>query len=335
MRNGSPGYEPERALAALTDMKAKGYNVVRVFISDSNIGSSAGGLSLGYMQNVADFLQKAKSKNIYVMLTIPLIPKEGGYYVANQNPDFIEDINWFYLSSEGIEAKKRYTKDFINNLIRLNAPMDAILSYNIENEAYFMEDKKPFSLTLGRVTTANGQTYDLSNLSQKQQMMDSNLVYWINQVRAAILEVDPTALVAPGFFSPVAVGGSDPRVIRTYWPIQDPDKGGSNADYIDLHYYPGFRSVIEEMNSFEIVGNSNKKPLLMGEFGTYKSIYSSVSNAAIAAKTAQIESCPYGFDGWSFWTWDTTEQPELYNAVESSGVINSAVAPVYRPDPCK
>jgi hypothetical protein len=35
----------------------------------------------------------------------------------------------------------------------------------------------------------------------------------------------------------------------------------------------------------------------------------------------QVESCKYGFDGWIFWTWDLTEQPDFFNALRDEGQI--------------
>jgi hypothetical protein len=48
----------------------------------------------------------------------------------------------------------------------------------------------------------------------------------------------------------------------------------------------------------------------------------------------QRDSCAYGFDGWLLWTWDTYEQPELWTALSGGRVIEQALAPVTRADPC-
>ena len=48
----------------------------------------------------------------------------------------------------------------------------------------------------------------------------------------------------------------------------------------------------------------------------------------------QAESCQYGFDGWLFWTWDTTEQGEFFTALEEEALIDRSLSPVTRPDPC-
>jgi hypothetical protein len=325
-----PGrYDAARADAALVKMRQDGYNVVRVFLNDIAIGATPSGLNSAYLANLTDFLVRAKAQSIYTQITLVFLPKNGTYYVSNQNPAQIEGENWFYMAPEAVDAKKRYARDLVNGLIARNAPLDYVFSYNIENEAYFREDLKPVSLTGGTVSTLAG-TFNPG--TQKQQMMDANLVQWINQVRSAIRAVDSTALVAPGFFAPRAVTGSDPRIIRTYWAIADPAVGGSSADYVDLHSYPVGQTLGADVASFEI--STNKKPLVMGEFGAFKSVWPNLTNAAYALRDWQIASCnQYGFDGWLLWTWDTSEQAELWNCMDSNGAINGVLAPIVRPNP--
>ena len=48
----------------------------------------------------------------------------------------------------------------------------------------------------------------------------------------------------------------------------------------------------------------------------------------------QKQSCTYDIDGWLLWTWDTNEQPDLWNAMSDGGVIDKALSPKTRPDPC-
>ena len=83
---------------------------------------------------------------------------------------------------------------------------------------------------------ADGLTYDMSSPASQQQLMENGLIYFTDQVRAAIVAVDPTALVTVGFFpphgpNPFLIG--DPRVISVY-----PAIASSTADFVDLHGYP-------------------------------------------------------------------------------------------------
>lgn len=151
-------------------------------------------------------------------------------------------------------------------------------------------------------------------------------------MRLSILEVDPTALVSVGFFHPSLPNVSrigDPRIAVTRPAIWD-----SQADFIDLHAYPGFElNLAQYMQNFGLDGQQ-AKPVIMGEFGGEVSRFASLDAAAQRFVDWQVESCQYGFDGWIFWTWDLTEQPDFFNARMGGGQIEKSLAPVTRPDAC-
>jgi hypothetical protein len=108
----------------------------------------------------------------------------------------------------------------------------------------------------------------------------------------------------------------------------------SQIDFVDLHAYPGFElNLKQHVENFGVNG-MEEKPIIMGEFGGEISRFSSIQDAAKRLVKWQVESCSYGFDGWIFWTWDLTEQPDFFNALMKDGAINGVLAPVIRPDPC-
>jgi len=332
-------YEPARAKAALAEMKLAGYNVVRVFINVVCAGDPNGGLSSSYMVNFADFLRLARANDILVLITTDDVPKSHGYTVP-MDPyccTRFAGYNLHYLTAGGVEANTRFWQDFIWALIAQGAPFDAIFAYELRNEQFYEVDRPPLTLTSGLVRTANGRSYDMADPNEKLRMMDENLVYWVDQLREAILKLDPTALVGVGFFvpqkpNPARIG--DPRVVRTYWAIADQEIGGSSVDFVDLHAYPHPDFTLAmNVENFEI-GGFTRKPILMGEFGAFRDYYWSAAFAAQELQNWQVESCRQGFDGWLLWTWDTDEQPELWNALSESQVINQALSPRNGPDPC-
>jgi hypothetical protein len=327
----NPGfYDPERAGAALQAMHAAGYNIVRIFVDccreGNNVGDPAGGISTAYLENVIDFLMKAEANEIYVLLISDLTPAQGGYDDMWQHCcTTFDGENLRYLTPGGRRGERRFNQDFIRALIERQAPMEAIFAYDLTNEVHFSVDKAPFSLTAGKVTTANHQTYDMASPDDKRRMMDENLVYWIDQQRAAILEVDPTALVTVSF--PAINSGQ--TTVHTGPAIWE-----STADFIDLHAYLGWGLSLEDyVNRFEIRGY-NEKPIILGEFGAAKRGYPSAAVAAQALQEMQVDSCGYGLDGWLLWTWDGDEQTELWNGLSENGEISTVLAPKERPDPC-
>jgi|GEM_PF-1495006 len=327
----NPGfYDPERAELALQTMRAAGYNVVRIFIDccreGNNVGDPAGGLSDAYLENVIDFLKRAEANKIYVLLISDLTPAQGGYDdLWQQCCTTFDGENLRYLTSGGHRAERRFNQDFIRALIERQAPMKAIFAYDLTNEVHFSVDKPPFNLFSGKVTTANHQTYEMASPEEKRRMMDENLVYWIDQQRAAILEVDPTALVTVSF--PAINSGQ--TTVHTGPAIRE-----STADFIDLHAYLGWGLSLEDyVDRFEIQGYT-EKPIILGEFGAAKRAYPSAAVAAQALQEMQVGTCGYGFDGWLLWTWDGDEQKELWNGLSENGEISAALAPKERPDPC-
>ncbi len=329
-----PGkYDGEHVEVALERMHTDGYNVVRVFVSQNTIGAADGGLSRPYLQNVADFLGRARNNHVFVMLTQDWLP--GGKYGQLIGQGCCELFNFNNaqdLPATAVEAYQLYYADFITGLLALAAPTDDIFGYELRNEYYFDTNYPPFNLASGTVTTANGKTYDMSSAADKQKMAEENLPYFIDQVRLSILKLDPTALVSVGFFQPQSPNPTrqgDPRLVVTAPAIWN-----SQADFIDLHAYPDAGLSLQEyVQNFGING-MEAKPIIMGEFGGATANFASVDAAAQKFASWQAESCAYGFDGWIFWTWDTTEQSDFLNALQGNSSIERALAPVNRPDPC-
>jgi len=336
----SPGfYDHAAAEQALQKMHADGYNVVRVFLettTTTSISGSPNGLSSAYIDNVENFLEVADANKIHVIFVTDWIADSAPYneIVARECCEMFNSSNAVHLSASGVEASGLFYRDFVSELIERNAPLAAVFSFNLSNELAFDANEPPLSWDSGSVTLGNGQTYDMSVPEDKKRIIDDGLVYYIEQVRLAILEVDSTSIVGVGFFAPQGPNPhriGDTRVIRTYPAIWE-----SQADYIDLHAYPypGDLTLAQSVENYEING-MQEKPIMMGEFGAFKAAYPNSQAAALALQAWQIESCQYGFDGWLLWTWDNEFSGELYSALTDGGAINGVLAPVIRPDPCQ
>jgi len=325
-------YDPDRVDATLAQMAADGYNVVRIFLNSypGGLPGESAPLSPAYLDNAGDVLRRAKTHGLLVLYTADWLPESAAWSFASD--PLIEDVNAIYLSAGGLHMNERFWGEFAGGLVERGAPLDALLAYELRNELYFTELYPPFSLGSGLVRTANGETYDLSSPDAHRQLLEDNLVLWVDRMRAAILKVDPTALVTVGFFQPKGPNTSragDDRLIETSEVIRR-----STADFIDLHGYPG-----GDLNLRQIVENFDlppvtDKPILLGEFGAEHGSYPSIDDAVRVLVEWQLESCTYGFDGWLLWTWDSVEQASFWNALDAEGALERALAPAVRPDPC-
>ena len=332
-------YDSGRAEAALSRMATDGYNVVRVFVSEICVDECAGdprtgSLRTAYIANLVDFLRRAKKHGVFVLLTNDWLPPNTTYVsdLAGVRLEWFDDVNQLFLSPQGIVAQRHLWTDLVKALLRQGAPMDAIFAYELWNEANVLSDKAPFSLTTGRVTAANGQTYDMANASDHKRIIDEGFVFLIDEVRAAIREVDPTALVTMGFFhdtEPNPARRGDTRLVRTRAVIER-----STADFVDIHPYADDELTFPQFMQNYGIDGPVAKPIVMGEFGGSKRAYRSATQAAEALVSWQRQSCAYGIDGWLLWTWDTTEQPDLWNALDAGGAIEGALSPARRADPC-
>ena len=318
----APGlYDPAIAEASLRQMQADGYNIVRVIVDccrpSRNVGSNQYGISPAYIDNVVDFLNRAKAHELYVYLVLHLTPAEGPY---NQSWDpytgRFAGANLRYLTRGGFTAKARYDQDFIRALIERQAPLDVVFAYDLTDGVGYDTDQLPFTLEHDtRVNTVNGNWYDIAVPEERRRMMDENMVYWIDEQRAAILEVDPTALVTASFRTPT----DDSRQGHPHpaW--------GSAADFVEVDVILQIGDRWENypwlFREAQQVDGASEKPILIGRLAA-----AGFSGSQRAEKIIrwQAASCEYGVDGWL-----------LTDFFGPQGTINDALAPVNRPDPCE
>lgn len=327
-------YDARRAGAALGQMKALDYNAVRVFLGGDCAGcpgAQGGGISRAYARNVVDFLRRAKKAGQLVILTTQWLPSSYGAQIGDS--PLVDDVNRIYLTDGGIQAYATFWRDFVLELRRQRAPLDVVLAYDVVNEGAMVVDQAPFTLTSGTLRAPGGGRYDLADPAAKERLLGDGLVTFGNRIRSAIRKVDPTALVSASFFIPKAphpIREGDTRDLRTRPVIE-----GSALDLVDIHLYAGDKLPLARLMENYGVAGPTRKPIIIGETGAFRDTFSRASDGASAITELQAGSCSYGIDGWLLWTWDSDEQPELWNAGSDGGVIGQELSPKKRADPCK
>ncbi len=359
-------YNSSDVESALNSMNYYGYNVVRIFIDPghwSRIGiankngvaglwDSTPQLDVNYMNNVADFIKRATVHKIYVIPVLNELPYNSPYMGTVVPDPKIGGINAFYLNQTYINAKKRYAEDFV---VALKARIDAwrmttIFAYALENELFFDASYPPFSSSSIIVNTADGQSYNMGDASQRQQAADSNMVHWAITLTNAIKMKDHDTMTTVGFFTYNIVGKPGPNgLLMGNPPPPDPRFPGrplmlrawaANVDFVDIHVYPysGW-TLSSDMNSIEWWGTPG--PIIIGEFGAAENYYSDIVQATYAMRELQVDTCNlYNAAGWLLWTYDnlfpdlSQDPPGHYTVLENNGTINGFLAPIARPNPC-
>ncbi len=319
-------YNATAAENALKEMENYGYNIVRVFINNRGNQKNASGtdstgcggiytglqttpgVNLDYMNNVIDFLRRARNHNIRVIFTKVRTPLNYNSIINSSSaPANVERDNNIFMHQGYINAQAAFWKDVITAIKNIEPDLiNIVFGYDLWNEAIMDGGSKPFSLTSGQIKPADGGTYDMASAASRQQLIKNSAKYWANQISAAIKSVDPQALVTtslPHFtnFIPMSAFAE------------------SSFDFLDVHVYLGLMNVV---NAYNLSSLSKNKPLILGEFGPYPSY--DFNGSAVTLRDWQISSCNYGFDGWLLWSW---------NDGRGSTAMDT-LSPIKRPNAC-
>lgn len=331
-------YDPGWVDEQLAAIAALGYNSVRTSLDlcrDNCLGSPSGGLNQVFLDNVADFLQRAYRHNLQVFLTSNDLPLAGGYVPrveATGGDQFDGYLNSHYFHRVGFEVYRDYWVSIVQGLVDRRAALEAVAGYELRGELWMFEDRPPLSLRSGKVTTANGNIYNLADPRERSYLRSENIEFWLDSIRSAIREVDPTALVGVGVFAP-----NEPNP----WRDDSGNRGvpmspiwASSLDFIDVHTYPGYISFAELAENLLMRPGDQSKPVILGEFGAFRFAFGSPVTGAAGLMPWQAASCAYGIDGWFHWHWQGVDDHEVWTGTDGGGAINTVLAPAERPDAC-
>ena len=336
-------FDETRVRADFRLLKKNGFNVVRIFFDSCNddpvcIGNPEGaGLNGSYIDNIVRTMTIARDEGIFLMLTSNDLPSQGGYWqISDEGVDseFGSYRNANYLTSPGVLAATTYWGDLMRALAGRDAPFEAVFAWSLLNEQWYINTDPPFSLNSGKVTCANGSTYDMSTPADKKTMALESMVYYINRIRDTIDHYDPDALVTMGFFvpdypNPIRTG--DFRYVETAGLLQE-----APLDFFDFHAYPGEDPLQKIAENFGMT-DYRSKPIIMGEFGAFLQRFPDLPDALDAIQGWMAGSCMYGFDGWLYWGMYRAPVgigDATWGFMDNDHEMMAALAPVNYPDAC-
>jgi hypothetical protein len=334
-------------------MNQLGYNWVRVFVDQGDVdrtdginGNGTTPLSAPYIANMVDFVQRAGSLGVYVMLTTNGLPVNSYFgALAGPLPAWCGFDNADPLVPARVAAWAQFVALLATAMLQgLGGDSSPIFAYSVANEACYLDNEPPFSASSGNITTADGLSYDMAVPASRQQCADANAVHWSSSLAAAIHAVDPGVMVTVGVFTFQAVGKSGPNgILPEGTDPRHPFRAAvmtqfASLDYLDVHIYPVSSTwtlaadlATEEWPAVDFA----RMPVAMAEFGAFNFVFANLTSAAAAMVALQRDSCAANFSAWALWTWDTWEQEGfLYDAVQGNSTIGIALAPTQRPDPC-
>jgi hypothetical protein len=337
-------YDAQAAAAMLETLRRCGYNTVRVFIcgrhpKDPGIAGNfdtTRGLYRPYLDNFADFLDRARRHGVYVLPTFGDGELPRNAYYHEKLAGLPRSKNAVYFTREGIEAKKEYVTEFLRFIAERDPGLlTALLGVQCQNELYVRGDQWPFDRREGTFTGVDGTTYDLSDASQRQALADDGLRLYHAALARAIKAIDPELLVTEGLFALRAVGQSlathqgiwpgssrDPRFPPTLLSL-----GRGELDFLDVHFYrtrpqetvaEAFEKDMESslLDAPEMSPVRREKPIIVGEFGAFRHVEGDFAHARENLLAIRDVILQRRFNGMLYWTYDTHEQQALYPATE-------------------
>ncbi|MCU1490026.1 MAG: hypothetical protein JWM85_1431 [Acidimicrobiaceae bacterium] len=311
----------------LAQMASLHYNSVRVFVNVNGV-AAAKGLNPGYVANMANFIRTAQQDGIRVLLVTGELPSSPAYTPRNDARYGLSNL--YFLSPAAIKGKERYLSDLVSALRTGGAPLSDVM-WELAGEQNWDNKTAPLSWKSGLVKVADGGTFNMASAASRAAMEDSSLLYWMNTMTAELHRLVPGSLVGVGFYAP-SINAKRPQ-----WTVRPQAVFGANAlnDFVDVHAYSNLGTLAQQIDSFNAA--STTKPVIMGEFGAARSSYATPAVAAKAVVQWQQQTCRLGgfsVTGWLLWTWNSSAQLEYWTALDGSGAIERAMAPVARPNPC-
>ncbi|MBQ7589468.1 MAG: hypothetical protein IJU47_02115 [Verrucomicrobia bacterium] len=340
-------YDPYHVESVLRTIKKYDYNLVRVFIKtggrDRRMKGMSGpadtkGLYAPYMENVVDFLRKCSKYGIYVM---PCFTEN-----EMMDNDYFRKLSGgasgqgVLFSAEAIRAKQLYIRLFLE-YIRAKDPalLDTLFAVTMQNEFAFYCNVPPFSQTNGVYTFLDGRKYDMTDDTERRALANAAIRNYYTAMKQAVSEVLPELPVGEGTFALGAVGKTYenskgirrvPGVDDSRYPMTALELLRTDIDFLDFHVYrwghPGdgaevFRYFTENMGlrTEEADRLRKSKPVIMGEFGTFKENEATLDAGIRFAKELKKAALDFGFKGTCFWTIDTFEQERIWNLMYENG----------------
>lgn len=347
-------YDPLAAESMFRLLAANHYNTVRIFLAGRNPDVTPGlagekgtvGLYVPYLNNFADFLSRAARHGIYVIVNFcDLDVPHNDYFAHLLGNDMAP--NRVILTREGLKAHLEQAVSTLTYLKQCNPDLlKVLLGVELNNEVSLRLLRWPFDQT-GFVTLANGRSYNMANPQERQKAAEEGMLYYYQCMVPAIKAVDPELLVCEGLFTAAAVGRDYDNgkafipEAGAEWDRADGFRlppslsllAESPLDFLDIHFYapdtPISRLATDMANGLKSLqydaavksGLLQKKPLLLGEFGSFSSgPDTDMKKAAERMRKIRKLACnTYEFTGFLIWAFDSFVQTNIHQAMEDGG----------------
>jgi hypothetical protein len=123
---------------------------------------------------MVDFLRRAKANQMYVVFTMDYLPWVGHYgeLVPRTRAEYPSWQNTELLVPGAVQADNEFFHELAQRLLADDAPLDALLAYELRSEVTLNWDAPPLSRSSGLFAAANGRSYDLRPRGERALVTD-------------------------------------------------------------------------------------------------------------------------------------------------------------------
>jgi hypothetical protein len=336
-------------------LKSNGYNLVRVFIKTgerrsrvTNVRGMSGtadtkGLYAPYMDNFIDFLIRAQKYGIYVM---PCFCEnemlDNDYFKKMAKGATKQGI---LFSEDGIEANQHYIELFLKYIKEKDPKLiNSLFALTMQNEFAFHSNAAPFNKTSGTYTFIDGSKYDMTVDDERRALANAAIQNYYAKMKETVEANAPGLPIGEGTFAMGAVGKTyyNSKGFRAIegnkdlrFPMTAVELLNTDIDFLDFHVYRWgakgagadvFMHFAENMKllSPEAKELMKSKPIIMGEFGSFKENEATLDEGIVFVKQLQNAALNFGFKGSCYWTIDTFVQTRLWNLMWENGKMLKA-----------
>ncbi len=303
-----------------------------------------------YINNIIDFLKRARDNNVYVILCMDHTPRRGIYRdlitSINGGSGLFSQISPEVLHEGFMLAKERYLKECISYIKQTDPTvLSTILAFQLDNEMAVFSNEWPFNLN-GKVVLADGIEYDMTVREQRQAAYENNYKLYANRMDKVIKSIDPEALTCTGLYTPLAVGkisnsagvmpaeGDLPGADNRYPPnVKVLLSKDCNLDFVDIHLYPrgNIKKYLDSIDWDNL--DIKAKPIILGEYGEWKRSQPNKFVAASHLLESRKIINSYGIIGGLVWLWNgynsDTNDGAFYTPVNTENLLAKVLSPKY------
>lgn len=296
-----------------------------------------------YMDNFIDFLTRAAKYGIYVMPCFCENERLNNRYWEKRFDG--TDGQTILFSDEGINAKKEYISLFLNYIKNINPKLlNSIFGLTMQNEFHFVSNLPPFapkSIIENGIPTQTynytynflGKEYQMNDAKQRRELARAAIKRYYREMKKAVESEVPGMLIGEGTFAIGAVGKDIDSYLGLFpidgvedqrFPMSALEYLNTDIDFLDFHVYRWgikgtgydvFKHFARDMqlDSEEGLKWLEKKPVIMGEYGSFKFEETTLEDGVKFSKELKQAALDFGIQGTIFWTLDTFEQTGLWN----------------------